>query len=117
MQVTEKMADGLRRELKVVVGAGEIGARFAARLDEIKDKVQLKGFRKGKVPVNHLKKVGVPDDRIIGLENPDHTTVIDTLMAYADTDVVACAMGNIIGLGDNFVKGLSALSHTSKEPA
>jgi trigger factor len=57
MQVTEKMADGLRRELKVVVGAGEIGARFAARLDEIKDKVQLKGFRKGKVPVNHLKKV------------------------------------------------------------
>jgi trigger factor len=57
MQVTETSAEGLKRQLKVVVGAGEISARFAARLDEIKDRVQLKGFRKGKVPVAHLKKV------------------------------------------------------------
>lgn len=57
MQVTETSSDGLKRQLKVVVGAGEIGERFAARLDEIKDRVQLKGFRKGKVPVGHLKKV------------------------------------------------------------
>ncbi|MCL4765153.1 MAG: trigger factor [Hyphomicrobiaceae bacterium] len=57
MQVTETHSDGLKRQLKVVVGAGEIGARFAAKLDEIKDRVQLKGFRKGKVPVQHLRKV------------------------------------------------------------
>src|SRR5690606_16032923 len=57
MQVTETLSDGLKRQLKVVVGAGEIGARFDARLDEIKDRVQLKGFRKGKVPVQHLKKI------------------------------------------------------------
>ncbi len=57
MQVTETHSDGLKRQLKVVVGAGEIGARFAARLDELKDRVQLKGFRKGKVPVQHLRKV------------------------------------------------------------
>jgi len=57
MQVTETLSDGLKRQLKVVVDAGEIGARFDARLHEIKDRVQLKGFRKGKVPVQHLKKL------------------------------------------------------------
>ena len=57
MQVTETQSDGLKRQLKVVVDANEIGARFAARLDELKDRVQLKGFRKGKVPVQHLKRV------------------------------------------------------------
>ncbi len=57
MQVTETQSDGLKRQLKVVVDASEIGARFDARLDELKDRVQLKGFRKGKVPIQHLKKV------------------------------------------------------------
>ena len=31
--------------------------RFTTRLDEVKDTVQLKGFRKGKVPVAHIKKL------------------------------------------------------------
>lgn len=57
MQITEASSDGLKRTLKVVVGADELGRRFTERLDEIKDRVQLKGFRKGKVPVPHLKKV------------------------------------------------------------
>ena len=57
MQVTETNATGLKRELKVVIGQGELGERFATRLDEVKDQVQLKGFRKGKVPVAHLKKL------------------------------------------------------------
>jgi len=57
MQVTETLADGLKRELKVVIGQGELGERFTARLGEVKDTVQLKGFRKGKVPTAHLKKL------------------------------------------------------------
>ncbi|MGL4397963.1 MAG: trigger factor, partial [Hyphomicrobium sp.] len=57
MQVTETARDGLKRTLKVVVAKAELGERFSVRLDEIKDRVQLKGFRKGKVPVPHLKKV------------------------------------------------------------
>src|SRR6478752_7522653 len=57
MQVTEANTEGLKRTLKVVVGADELGRRFDTRLDEIKDRVQLKGFRKGKVPVPHLKKM------------------------------------------------------------
>lgn len=57
MQVTETARDGLKRTLKVVVGQDELGARFSVRLDELKGRVQLKGFRKGKVPAPHLKKV------------------------------------------------------------
>lgn len=57
MQVTETSSEGLKRKLKVVVDQAELGERFSARVDEVKDKVQLKGFRKGKVPVAHIKKV------------------------------------------------------------
>ena len=57
MQITETSSSGLKRELKIVVGQGELTQRFATRLDEVKDQVQLKGFRKGKVPVAHLKKL------------------------------------------------------------
>lgn len=57
MQITETSSEGLKRTLQVVVPAGELGKRFDNRLDEIKDRVQLKGFRKGKVPVPHLKKM------------------------------------------------------------
>jgi len=57
MQVTETSSEGLKRKLKVVVGADELGERFTAHIDRIKDQVQLKGFRKGKVPIAHIKKV------------------------------------------------------------
>lgn len=57
MQVLETSSEGLKRKLKVVVGADELGERYTAHLDKIKDQVQLKGFRKGKVPVAHIKKV------------------------------------------------------------
>ena len=57
MQVTETSTDGLKRTLKVVVGAGELSERFTSRVDEVKDTIQIKGFRKGKVPVGHIKKV------------------------------------------------------------
>lgn len=57
MQITETSAEGLKREIQVVLGAQELTERRDQRLDEIKDTVQIKGFRKGKVPVAHLKKV------------------------------------------------------------
>ncbi|MEQ8825287.1 MAG: trigger factor [Filomicrobium sp.] len=57
MQIKEVTSDGLKRELEVVVATEELNKRFEGRLSEIKNTVQLKGFRKGKVPVTHLKKV------------------------------------------------------------
>ncbi|MEO1793546.1 MAG: trigger factor [Pseudomonadota bacterium] len=57
MQVTEQSADGLKRKLDVVLPATELTARVDKRIDDMKDRVQLKGFRKGKVPPSHLRKV------------------------------------------------------------
>jgi trigger factor len=57
MNVTETNAEGLQRQLKVVIGAEELERRLSARLDELKDRVKLKGFRPGHVPKAHLRKV------------------------------------------------------------
>ncbi|MFQ5625948.1 MAG: trigger factor [Methyloligellaceae bacterium] len=57
MDITETSSDGLKRELKVTVGASELQQRLSARLKELKNQVNLKGFRPGKVPVEHLRKI------------------------------------------------------------
>jgi trigger factor len=57
MQVTETLADGLKREYRVVVPAADLDAKVNARLGELKDRVRINGFRPGKVPVEHLKRV------------------------------------------------------------
>jgi trigger factor len=57
MQVTETLAEGLKHEFKVSIPASDIDAKADAKLVDLKDKVKLNGFRPGKVPVSHLKKV------------------------------------------------------------
>ena len=57
MQVTETLSEGLKREYKVVVPAAELDARVNARLDELKSRIRINGFRPGKVPVTHLKRM------------------------------------------------------------
>ncbi|MGZ7869540.1 trigger factor [Methylobacterium radiotolerans] len=57
MQVTEINAQGLKREFQVLLAAQELEERLTNDLSGMKDKVQLKGFRPGKVPVAHLRKV------------------------------------------------------------
>src|ERR671910_2926272 len=56
MQVTELSAEGLKREYKVVVQASEIEDRVAHRLEELKGRVRVPGFRPGKVPLALLRK-------------------------------------------------------------
>jgi trigger factor len=57
MQVTETLNSGLKREIKVTVPASDMEAKLMQRLTDVKDKVRIKGFRPGKVPVQHLRKV------------------------------------------------------------
>jgi trigger factor len=57
MEVTETLSDGLKREFQVQVPAADLEARLTERLGELKDRVQMRGFRPGKVPVNHLRKI------------------------------------------------------------
>lgn len=57
MQVTETLAEGLKHEFKISVPAADLDAKAGAKLVDLKDKVRINGFRPGKVPVAHLKKV------------------------------------------------------------
>ncbi len=57
MQVNETVSDGLKREFQVNVPAADIAAKVDARLVDLKDKVRLNGFRPGKVPMSHLKRL------------------------------------------------------------
>jgi trigger factor len=57
MQVTETLSQGLKREYRVVVAADDLDSKVNARLDELKGTVRINGFRPGKVPVGHLKRV------------------------------------------------------------
>jgi trigger factor len=57
MQVTETVSDGLKREFKVVVPASDLASKVDARIDQLKDQVRINGFRPGKVPVTHLKRL------------------------------------------------------------
>src|ERR1700687_5868548 len=57
MQVTETGADGLKHEFHLNGPASDLEAKADAKLVDLKDKVRLNGFRPGKVPVSHLKKV------------------------------------------------------------
>jgi trigger factor len=57
MQVTETLNQGLKHEFQISVPASDLDAKADARLVDLKEKVRLNGFRPGKVPVSHLKKV------------------------------------------------------------
>ncbi len=56
MQVTELPAEGLKRQFKIVVPAGDLSAKVDERLAEMARTAQMPGFRAGKVPVGLLKK-------------------------------------------------------------
>ncbi|WP_127089796.1 trigger factor [Aquabacter cavernae] len=57
MQVTETQTEGLKHAYRVVLPAADLDAKANTRLNELKDRVQLKGFRPGKVPMGHLKRM------------------------------------------------------------
>lgn len=57
MQVTETLAEGLKREYKVVLAAADLASKVDAQLDELRLKARINGFRPGKVPVAHLKRL------------------------------------------------------------
>lgn len=57
MEVTETTNDGVKREFRVTLPATDLDARMIARLTEMKSQVRINGFRPGKVPVEHLRKV------------------------------------------------------------
>ncbi|MDI3334914.1 trigger factor [Defluviimonas aestuarii] len=64
MQVTETLKDGLKRSYTITVPAADLDAKVNEKLIEAQPDVEMKGFRKGKVPMALLKKQFGP--RILG---------------------------------------------------
>ena len=56
MQVTETLNEGLKRGYDIVVTADELAAKVDEKLFEARPEIEMKGFRKGKVPMALLKK-------------------------------------------------------------
>ena len=56
MQVTETLNDGLKRGYSIVITANEINETVEEKLREAQPEFEMKGFRKGKVPLPLLKK-------------------------------------------------------------
>ncbi|QFT63409.1 trigger factor [Roseivivax halotolerans] len=56
MQVTETLNEGLKREYAITVTADELDAKVNEKLSEAQPEIEMKGFRKGKVPMALLKK-------------------------------------------------------------
>lgn len=56
MQVTETLNEGLKRGYNIIVSAAELEEKVNEKLLEAQPEVEMKGFRKGKVPMALLKK-------------------------------------------------------------
>jgi len=56
MQVTETLKDGLKRSYTITVEAAELEAKVTEKLREAQPEIEMKGFRKGKVPMALLRK-------------------------------------------------------------
>jgi trigger factor len=79
MQVTQTGADGLKREFRIVVPAGELEDKVVSRLDELGRTIRLPGFRPGKVPMQILRRRYGPS--VLGevLENTVQGSSADTI--------------------------------------
>ena len=56
MQVTETLNEGLKRGYTITVTAAELDAKVQEKLVEAQPEIEMKGFRKGKVPMAMLRK-------------------------------------------------------------
>ncbi len=57
MQVTETLNEGLKRKLSVTIPAATLNTRLGDKLEELRGQANIKGFRPGKVPLAHIKKM------------------------------------------------------------
>ena len=64
MKITETLNEGLKRGYSIVITAKELDKKVDEKLNEAQPNVEMKGFRKGKVPMAILKKQFGP--RVLG---------------------------------------------------
>ena len=79
MQVTETLNEGLKRKLSVTIPAADLNTRLSAKLEELKGQANIKGFRPGKVPLAHIKKMFGRSAMSEVMTDAINTTVSETL--------------------------------------
>jgi trigger factor len=79
MEVTELVADGLKREFRIVVSARELEDKVTSRLNELGRTIRLPGFRPGKVPMQILRRRFGPS--VLG-------EVVETTVESGSTDTI-----------------------------
>ncbi len=60
MQLTERRSEGLLRVYDVIVPASELKQKLDAKIEEVRPRVRINGFRPGKVPADHIRKLYGP---------------------------------------------------------
>ena len=113
MQVTETLNDGLKRGYTIVVTAAELAAKVDEKLREAQPEVEIKGFRKGKVPMAMLKKQFGP--RLLGEAMQE--SVDGAMQAHFDETGARPAMQPKVEMqdGDSWAEGQDVTVHLSYE--
>jgi trigger factor len=60
MQLTERRSEGLLRVYDIVVPAADLELKLVAKIEEVRPRVRINGFRPGKVPASHIRKLYGP---------------------------------------------------------
>lgn len=84
MQVTETLNDGLKRKLSVTISAADLASKLDEKLNELKAQANIKGFRPGKVPMTHLKKVYGRSAMSEVMQNAINGTVQESITARSE---------------------------------
>jgi trigger factor len=80
MNVTETKSEGLSREFRVSIPKGDLAAKLNDKITEMQPKMSLKGFRPGKVPAAHIKKMygkSIMGDIVNDLVNESSTKALE----------------------------------------
>jgi trigger factor len=60
MQFTERRSEGLLRVYDVTIPATELQQKLSAKIEEVRPRMKINGFRPGKVPASHIRKLYGP---------------------------------------------------------
>ncbi len=102
MQVNETVNEGLKRGYQITVTADELDQKVNEKLVEAQPDVEMKGFRKGKVPLALLKKQF--GDRLLGEAMQE---AVDSAMSkhFEETGDRPAAQPDVKMTGENWQKG------------
>ena len=113
MQVKETQNEGLKRGYQMTLPAADLAAMVDQKLKEAQPEVEMKGFRKGKVPMAMLKKQFGP--RVLGDAMQD--SVDGALRAHLETSGDRPAVQPKIEMqdGENWKEGDDVVVNVSYE--